>query len=215
MGVKELISQDGRKKFVVLVLIGAVLLGMGTWAFWSDTEIANNNTVAAGTLDLTVNDGATAGISLTNAQPGDTASETFTLKNVGSTAADHVEITLGFAENDTRNEPADSGLDTELNATDTAAMIKVTTLTYNGNNLLGSVTDANGNGIIDLADVQSQSGTLDNLAAPAANGNQAIDFTLGVEVANANGAFTGTDEKIMADGIDIELTFTLNQDKSQ
>lgn len=217
MGFKDTLLNGNRKyALVALVVIGAVLLGLGTYAFWSDNETVSGNNVEAGTLDLTVDDGASKTITLENAQPGDSANHTFTLKNVGSTEADHVAMDLSFVEQaDEPAEPADSGLAAELNAQDTAAMVEVTTFSYNGTSQLGSVTDGNSNGIVDLADVQSQTGSLDNLAAPGANGVDTENLELGLTVANDNGAFTGTDEDIMADGVDITLDFTLNQDESQ
>ena len=217
MGIKETLF-GGKRKFalVALVVIGAILLAMGTYSFWTDSESAPGNTVEAGTLDLSINESASDTISLTNAQPGDTDSATFALQNVGSTEADHVEVDLNFNENDTRDEPADADLSTELNAQQTAAMIEVTDFTYDGTDLLGSVSDQNGNGIVDLADVQSQAGSTDDLTAPSAGGSDTTELTLGVQIANDNdGSFTGTDEDIMADGVDITLDFTLNQDASQ
>ena len=218
MGIEQTLFNGNRKYgLVVLVVVGALLLSMGTYSFWSDDETVSGNTVQAGTLDLTVNQGASDTISLTNAQPGDADSQTFALRNVGSTEADHVAMDISFAEQ--ANEPAeptDTDLNVEQSAAQTAAMVEVTEFTYDGTNLLGSVTDANSNGIIDLADVQSQSGNLDDLAAPAAGGTDTADFTLGVQVANDDdGSFTGTDEDVMADGVDITLEFTLNQDASQ
>ena len=218
MGIKQTLFNGNRKYgLVVLVVIGALLLSMGTYSFWSDDETVSGNNVEAGTLDLTVDDGASDTISLTNAQPGDSDSHTFALRNVGSTEADHVAMGLNFTEQaDEPAEPSDADLSVEQSAAQTAAMVEITDFTYDGTDLLGDVTDANGNGIVDLADVQSQAGSLDDLAAPAAGGTDSTDLTLGVQVANDDdGSFTGTDEDIMADGVDITLEFTLNQDASQ
>ena len=218
MSIKETLFGEHRKYgLVALVVIGALLLSMGTYSFWSDDETVSGNNIEAGTLDLTVDNGANDTISLTNAQPGDADSHTFSLRNVGSTEADHVAMDLSFAEQtDEPAEPADSDLNVEQSAAQTAAMVEVTTFSYDGTDLLGDVTDANGNGITDLADVQSQAGSLDDLAAPAAGGTDTADLTLGVQIANDDdGSFTGTDEDVMADGVDITLEFTLNQDASQ
>ena len=218
MGIKQTLFNGNRKYgLVALVVIGALLLSMGTYSFWSDDETVSGNNVEVGTLDLTVDGGASEIISLTNAQPGDNDSQTFSLRNVGSTEADHVAMDLSFTEQANEPaEPADVDLNVEQSAAQTAAMVEVTEFTYDGTDLLGSVTDANGNGIIDLADVQSQAGSLDDLAAPAAGGTDTADLTLGVQIANDDdGSFTGTDEDVMADGVDITLEFTLNQDSSQ
>ncbi|KZN23119.1 hypothetical protein A4G99_16610 [Haladaptatus sp. R4] len=217
MGLRETLFNDNRKTtFVALVLIGAVLLGFGTWALWSDTATVDQNTVSGGTFDLNVDgaDSASGVIGLTEAAPGDTASHTFNLTNVGSKEADHVAMDLSFTENDS-GEPDDSSLAKDLNGPDTAAMIEVTELSYDGTDHLKDIDDQNNNGIQDLADVQSQVDTLDDLAAPAAGGNDAKEMTLGLKVADDNGAFNGTDEDLMGDGVDITIDFTLNQKESQ
>lgn len=216
MGLKETLLQNNKKiALSALVVVGAVLLGLGTYAFWSDDEVVSGNNVEAGTLDLTVDDGASETITIENAQPGDNDSHTFSLANVGSTEADHVAMNLSFVEqSDEPAEPADTEFAVEQTAQETAAMIEVTSFSYDGTDQLGSVTDQNSNGITDLADVQSQAGSLDDLAAPAA-GTGTKDLELGLAVADDSGSFSGTDEDIMADGVDITLDFTLNQDASQ
>lgn len=206
-----------KKTAVVLLLVGALLLGAGTGAYWSDADASGSNTVEAGTLDLTVDSSGTGTLSLANAKPGDVHQATFDLRNVGSVEADHVEFGLQFAETTPEpTEPSDADLDTELPADATAKMIEVTTFSYGGTDELSSVTDGNGNGIVDLADVQRQVGSLDGLPAPAAGGSDSIALTICVQVASDDdGSFNGTDEDLMADGVDIELRFTLNQHSSQ
>lgn len=226
MNVERILANATRREVLLtLLIVGAAssALGAVTWAHFSDSDASGDNTLEAGTLDLTL-DGSndqTGSFSLTNAKPGDSTSHNFTLRNVGSVAGNHAEITLSFAENDTRIEPSDPDLDTELGANATASYVRVTTLEYKDDsgtvieNPLADVSDGNSNDIKDLEDVRNQAGALDDLRAPERNGASETYLVITVSIANDDGAFTGTDEDIMADGIDVTLTFTLNQDSSQ
>ena len=219
---------SGNKKvgaMILVVLVGALAVGVGSWALWSDTDASTSNTVDDGTMDVTINDtndGVTESFSLENAQPGDETSQTFVLRNDGTTEADHVEIALSSGENDpSESEPIDSELNAELNAEETASLIRVTEYEYRNDagatqkNLLTGVNDNNGNGIIDLQDVQNQAGTADDLNAPQRNGQNTTQLALTLEIADDSGDFTGVDEDIMADGVDITVEFTLKQESSQ
>lgn len=228
---------SGNKKvgvMILVVLIGALAVGVGSWALWSDTDASTSNTVDDGTMDVTidgVDDGVAGSFSLTNAQPGDATSYVFDLRNDGSTEADHVELALSSSENDTRVEPSDTELDAELNAEETASLIRVTKYEYQNDagvtqrDLLSSVKNNNGNGIKDLQEVQNQASSADDLNAPQANGGNTTQLALTLEVAdddggnfikdgNTTGSLTGVDEDIMADGVDITVDFTLQQESS-
>ena len=212
-----------------VLLVAGILLVAGssavTFAFLTDTDQATQNTVQSGTLDLFL-DGQSNGVSnsflLFGGQPTDTTTHNYSLVNDGTTAADHVQIAFSSVENDTGlTEPTDADLAAELDGPATATHIEVTTLVYTApdgttTDLIadGTVTDANGNGIVDLADVQA-AGPFDNLAPPAPNQNDTAYFETTLKIANDDGTFTGTDEDMMGDGIDITVDFTLNQDSSQ
>lgn len=66
---------------VASAVLGAALIGGGTFAFFSDKEVSNN-TFAAGTLDLVAN--PTTIINVDNLKPGDTVKRDFKLENKGS-----------------------------------------------------------------------------------------------------------------------------------
>ena len=229
---------SGNKKvgvMILVVLIGALAVGVGSWALWSDTDASTSNTVDDGTMDLTidgVNNNVSGSFSLANAQPGDATSYVFDLRNDGSTEADHVELALSSSENDTRTEPSDTELDAELNAEETASLIRVTDYEYQNDagttqkDLLKGVSDNNGNGITDLQEVQNQASSADDLNAPQANNGNTTQLVLTLEIAdnddgnfieggNTAGSLTGVDEDIMADGVDITVDFTLQQESSQ
>ncbi|WP_163526926.1 TasA family protein [Halobacillus ihumii] len=63
--------------------LGLALVGGGSFAAFNDVE-ALDNSFAAGTLDLTVNDGAEKVFSLSNLKPGDSFTEKVVLENDGS-----------------------------------------------------------------------------------------------------------------------------------
>lgn len=77
------------KKIVLSVLIIgciATVAGAGTWAYFDDTKISNNNVISTGTLTLTANGNALDSFTLTNLAPGNSNdnAKTVNLKNSGS-----------------------------------------------------------------------------------------------------------------------------------
>jgi spore coat-associated protein N len=71
-----------------LLIIG--LIGGGTYAYFSDTEVSEDNTLTAGTLDLNI-EGADDPVTTFNVgavAPGDSGSGNSTLSNVGSMAGE-------------------------------------------------------------------------------------------------------------------------------
>lgn len=228
LGSTQLEGNAKRILIAVLVvgLIGAAL-GAVTFSYFQDTDTSGSNTVQSGTLNVTIDgfdDGTSNDFAMTSATPLDSTSKNYSLENGGSASADHLQVNISVAENDPSGydqEPGDSDLKNELTASDTAKYIEVTTLTYhNGTgstDLLSSssVSDANGNGIVDLADVQNNS-AMDDLTPPKAKEGNQTYFAITVQIASDDdGSFTGTDENIMGDGIDVRIHFTLMQDSSQ
>ena len=190
------------KKILGLAIAFVLLIGMtgiGTWAYFSDTETSTGNQLTAGTLDLTTNDanGVTQTLLATNMAPGDTVGpETITLKNTGSVAASSLDLAFSYVESDGSTNPVD------MTADATAAMLEVTTLNYGGSSLLSSVSDGNSNTYKDIEDLKNADlSGLDGIdAAPASK-----DFEIAVQLK----AETGND--FQADGITVTMTFTLNQ----
>lgn len=219
---------------ILIIGVASTSLGMISWAYFADADASQQNAIQAGTLDLTLDDSdsLTTTFSIKNGKPGSATSHNYTIQNDGSIVADHVEIALDFAENDSRTEPSDADLNVELNATETASLINVTQFEYQNNSggtifdALTNMNDQNGNGIVDLQDVQAQQGQLDTLAPPQKNNGNSTFLVIGIEIANddsaaftkngnTNGNLTGYDEDVMADGVDVKITVTLNQDASQ
>ncbi|SHM95028.1 CalY family protein [Gracilibacillus kekensis] len=78
-------------------VLGISLIGGGTYAYFSDTEVTNN-TFAAGTLDLSVN--PTEIINVDNIKPGDTMVRTFELINDGTLDISKVLLDTDYTVND-------------------------------------------------------------------------------------------------------------------
>jgi len=74
---------------VVFILVFSLMIfgAVGTFSWFTDQEVSKDNTLTAGTLNLTVDDQDdpnVARIVLTDVKPGDTIHQYWTLKNVGS-----------------------------------------------------------------------------------------------------------------------------------
>lgn len=189
------------KKIVGLTiafLLFISMVGISTFAYFSDTETSPGNQLTAGTLDLKTNDvdGVVQTLYATNMKPGDTIGpSTIQLKNAGSVAGLTLDIAFSYVESDGTPNTVNK------NANDTAGMMEVTTLSYDGSNLLGSVSDVNGNGYKDIydlvnADLTGQSGL---------NASATKNFDIAVQLRSE----TGNDYQ--ADGISATMTFILNQ----
>jgi len=182
----------------IAVLLSVSMLSTGVWSFWADTESSANNQLTAGTLDLKTNDadGVTLTLNATSLKPNGTAGpSTITLKNVGSLNAATLDIAFSYTESD--------GAPNVVNRTadDTAAIIEVTTLTYNGANLLTSVSDSNLNGWKDVQDLKNA-----NLTGQSGiNSNASKNFSITIKIRS------GINNNFQADGVNITMTFTLQQ----
>jgi len=182
----------------IAIMLSLGMSGIGTWAYFSDVETSTGNQLAAGTLDLKTDDvdGVTQTLFATKMAPGDTkASENITLKNSGSLAGTTLDLVFSYVENDSSPNPVDR------NADDTAANIEVTALNYGGSSLLSSISDNNTNGYKDVEDLKNEDLSGQSGIDPSASKDFGITAKLREE--------TGND--FQADGIDITMTFTLNQ----
>ncbi len=179
--------------FMLLISMG----GIGTWAYFQDTETSTGNVLAAGTLDLKTDDvdGVTQTLYASNLKPGDIVSGSITLKNTGTVAGSTLDLAFSYVESDDSPNPANMSADA------TAAVIELTTLDYGGSSLLGSVSDGNSNLYIDIEDLKNADLTGQTGIDAAAT----KDFTITVQ-------FRGdASHDFQSDGINITMTFTLNQ----
>ncbi len=189
------------KRILGLTIAFMLLIGMvsiGTWAYFSDTETSTGNQLTAGTLDLKTDDvdGVTQTLLASNMAPGDTVGpQTITLKNIGS--INGANLTLAFSYTETDNSP--NPIDMSANAT--AANIEVTTLNYGGSSLLSSVSDNNSNSYKDIEDLKNA----DLSGQSGINASASQEFEIAVQLR------TSTGNAFQADGINVTMSFTLNQ----
>ncbi|WP_020061776.1 CalY family protein [Bacillus sp. 123MFChir2] len=86
---------------VASAVLGAALVGGGTFAYFSDKEVSNN-TFAAGTLDLVAN--PTTIVNVDNLKPGDTIKRDFKLENKGSLDIKKVLLQTDYSVVDTKGD---------------------------------------------------------------------------------------------------------------
>ncbi len=89
---------------ITSAVLGAALVGGGTFAFFSDKEVSNN-TFAAGTLDLALNPSTVVNVS--NLKPGDTIEKEFKLENKGSLDIKKVLLKTDYNVEDVKKDNKD------------------------------------------------------------------------------------------------------------
>ena len=182
----------------IAFILAVGMIGVATFAYFSDTETSAGNQLTAGTLDLKTDDadGVSETLYATNMAPGDTVGpSTIQLKNSGSVDGSSLDIEFSYVESDGSPNSVDKS------ANDTAAMMEVTTLDYGGSDLLGSVSDSNGNGYEDIEDLENE----DLSGQSGIDASATENFEIAVQLRSETG------DDFQADGITLTMTFTLNQ----
>jgi len=179
-----------------------LLIGAGTYAYFSDVGTSNDNFFSSGTLDLKLSDdtvefdqdNVTASFGGTDMAPGScTAIAQLRAKNSGTVAGNHIEIAVV-------NNVTDNGADSIPNMD---AFLRLETFRYDGGNL--SVADSNGNSFTDLADLATFG--VDDLLLT----NLSTDHTIELQVCLDSTATNA----VQGDSVDSDWTITLNQHSSQ
>ena len=123
----------------IAAIIVIALAGVGTFAYFSDTETSANNTITAGTLDLGLANasGAEAGSGVTGTwvtpagfKPGNTLAATLYAKNSGS--VDMAHVTVQFTYTLTDGTPATVHPIGTASTDKIEQMLTATTVTWNG-----------------------------------------------------------------------------------
>ncbi|WP_163580780.1 CalY family protein [Gracilibacillus saliphilus] len=96
MGIKKKLAMG-----IATGALGLSLVGGGTFAYFSDSEVTNS-TFAAGTLDLTAE--PTQIINIDNLKPGDQMIRTFELQNNGSLDIARVLLETDYSVTDANND---------------------------------------------------------------------------------------------------------------
>ena len=86
---------------ITSAVLGAALVGGGTFAFFSDKEVSNN-TFASGTLDLALNPSTI--VKVDNLKPGDTIEKEFKLENKGTLDIKKVLLTTEYDVEDMKKD---------------------------------------------------------------------------------------------------------------
>ncbi|GAB6560901.1 CalY family protein [Bacillus mobilis] len=86
---------------IASAVLGAALVGGGTFAYFSDKEVSNN-TFASGTLDLSLNPSTI--INVANLKPGDTIKKEFKLDNKGTLDIKKVLLKTEYSVDDVKGD---------------------------------------------------------------------------------------------------------------
>ncbi|MDS0223137.1 CalY family protein [Haloarcula sp. S1AR25-5A] len=189
---------------LITVGAGSAATGAGTMAYFSDSESSTGNQISAGTLNLGFTESASFSFS-TALPPGETTTDTVTLVNSG-TISGSLDVDFDYAERDSSQN------DTDESASAVAENLAVKTLTYDDTDHTGQITTDNPSPtLVDLADNahgsdETTQNDLVNLDDP---GNSGKKFTIGLELAESVG------NSFQGDGVEITVTFHLNQNDSQ
>jgi len=89
---------------IASALLGIALIGGGTFAYFSDTEVTNN-TFKAGTLDLSVD--PTVIVNVDNLKPGDIVVREFELINSGSLDISSIDLITDYTVVDAKGDNTD------------------------------------------------------------------------------------------------------------
>ena len=192
---------------LMAVLITVALAGIGTYAYFSDTETSNGNTFAAGTLDLNVDGGNTNVVkfTVTNMKPGNQPKKSFTLANVGTINGylDLENIVVTDAENGRLDPEIDAG-DTTDGTGELQNVVNVRLfIDYGGDGWISSGDDVFYNGL-----VKDLPGNFE--LDESINAGSSINIVALFDWWN-----TPDDNQAQSDSMTLDITFELGQDASQ
>ena len=150
---------------VFIIGVTLVLAGVETWAYFSDTEISEDNKFTASVLDINISHSFV----FDNIPPGIAKKETVLIhNNPESIEANDVYWEINVTNHEISDD-TDAERDSEIllgitneagtsrGETEISKWIQVTKMKYNNINILNLYTDLNGNDYIDLDDL-NQSG---------------------------------------------------------
>ncbi|OGE05577.1 hypothetical protein A3B51_00980 [Candidatus Curtissbacteria bacterium RIFCSPLOWO2_01_FULL_41_18] len=195
---------------------GALVIG-ATFAFFSDSGTSSDNVFNSGTLNMQLSDNnqedldSVSGTWGLASAPGDTFTGDLRVTNTGSVAANHIELQFSNVVTDAGSGPG------TVSTIPLDRVIEITTFGWdtdgNGSvdaDLLPGVTQTNGNGIIDLDDLENQ--VADDFDDLSFGGTQSADHVLRIA---GRLSPTQTVDQHQGDSVNMTLTATMNQDASQ
>lgn len=196
---------SGKKILASLVAIAlmSTVLGLGTFAAFSDTETSVGNSFTAGTLDLQINgeDTNVVAFNVNNMRPGNQPKNSLVLSNVGSIAGklDISSVVVTDYENDLIEPEKEAG-DTTADQGELSSVVN-----------LRLFIDANGDGWISTGENVFFDGKVNTLPS-SFDLNQPLSAGGSVKiVALFDWWNTPNDNQAQSDSFTLDLTFKLDQ----
>jgi predicted ribosomally synthesized peptide with SipW-like signal peptide len=196
------------KKIIGLLILAFIMLGVvstATFANFNDSESSSKNKLAAGTFDLRTNgvNSVTATLININVKPNNAVNgSTIQLSNAGLINGATLNISFSYIESDNASQNGTPN----MTADQVAAVLQVTVLSYDTINLLAlPLTDTNSNGYIDVQDLINAINTAKMSLLSGLNAGATKLFNISVLLRD------GISNDFQGDGINITMTFTLNQ----
>jgi predicted ribosomally synthesized peptide with SipW-like signal peptide len=196
------------KKIIGLLILAFIMLGVvstATFANFNDSESSSKNKLAAGTFDLRTNgvNSVTATLININVKPNNAVNgSTIQLSNAGLINGATLNISFSYIESDNASQNGTPN----MTADQVAAVLQVTALSYDTINLLAlPLTDTNSNGYIDVQDLINAINTAKMSLLSGLNAGATKLFNISVLLRD------GISNDFQGDGINITMTFTLNQ----
>ncbi|MGD6871117.1 TasA family protein [Sutcliffiella horikoshii] len=167
---------------VASAALGLSLVGGGTWAAFNDVEVMNNS-LAAGTLDLVIDNPTSGSFNVPKMVPGDTITRSFEIQNDGNVDINEVllKINTDFSKG-AKPQDRNGGTYVPVQNDDVDEFLKqfeVEVLTSDGTNLLNSVptTTTTGAGTYkSLYDLVNHADGTFNIASGDGMDNKGVDF---------------------------------------
>ncbi len=185
------------KRKIAMLLVSATLaialLGGGVYAYFSDSESANDNNFTAGTMDLTLNDGGAASISMANVKPGDSGLSMYTLRNVG-TVNGNLQVSIANLQNLPGSNPEPEG----PNNADLAQSIHVHFWMDDGDGIFNGAETYMYDGMLSGVTIPSTSSLL------TAGSSTYLAMAWGID-------YNSVGNEIQGDLVNFDLVFTLTQ----
>jgi len=190
---------------LLVIAVATMMVGMGTFALYSDSETSSGNTYTSGTLDLTSDNPAAFVVGLGNLAPGViNAPQSIMVTNAGTLPGATMDIDVNIIGEADGVTTSPDGTGVNMGAHAFISELDVVTFTWGAVDLKALTPDANLNGVIDLGDVDVCSPYLAQPGLIAgANGTLTLDVILDPDGGAGNAP--------QGDGAVIDVVFTLNQ----
>lgn len=201
MPENKMITRRRALSGLVTVGIAGAAAGVGTTAYFSDSETSPGNAIQAGTLALGFDSSGSFTYN-TDLAPGESTTDSVTLVNDG-TMEGSLDVSVGYVEDDGETGSHD------VSAQRVAQNLEVRTLTYGTADVTSQIDSGSPPTLDDLASNEGQTGeaTGNDLVDLADPGN-GREFAVGLRLKDVGNDFQG-------DGIAITFDFHLNQNDEQ